>query len=124
MDLAHIRQQLEAKQRELTDHIARLQSEARGSRDAEVIDEMDDVTASTGQAEAYEESTLEYATLAEIRDALVRLDDGTYGVCQTCGEPISPARLEAVPWARNCLRDQELLEQQAEMAKSSQNDIA
>lgn len=124
MDLAQIRQQLEAKQRELTDHVARLQSEARESRDAEVIDEMDDVTASTGQAEAYEESTLEYATLAEIRDALVRLDDGTYGVCQTCGEPIGPARLEAVPWARNCLRDQELLEQQAQMAKSSQNDIA
>jgi RNA polymerase-binding transcription factor DksA len=38
--------------------------------------------------------------LAEIEAALQRLDDGTYGVDEVTGEPIDPARLEALPTAR------------------------
>ena len=41
--------------------------------------------------------------LAEVELALKKLDDGTYGRCETCGEPISPARLEAMPAARFCI---------------------
>ena len=35
--------------------------------------------------------------------ALARLDAGTYGVCQNCGRPIAPERLEAIPWAAYCI---------------------
>lgn len=42
-------------------------------------------------------------TRAELEDALARLDQGTYGVCETCGEPIPAGRLEARPGARTCL---------------------
>ena len=45
--------------------------------------------------------------LREIGDALHRLDQGNYGVCLECEEPISPKRLDAVPWARYCVRCQE-----------------
>jgi len=38
--------------------------------------------------------------LIEIDDALQRIDDGTYGICEGTGLPISKARLEAQPWAR------------------------
>ncbi len=41
--------------------------------------------------------------LAEVERALQKLDDGTYGRCETCGEPIAPARLEAMPAARFCI---------------------
>jgi RNA polymerase-binding protein DksA len=41
--------------------------------------------------------------LEEVEQALTRLDDGTYGRCETCGEPIAPARLEAKPAARYCI---------------------
>lgn len=41
--------------------------------------------------------------LAEVDAALQRLDDGTYGSCEVCGEPIAPARLEARPVARTCI---------------------
>ena len=41
--------------------------------------------------------------LAEIEAALKRLDDGTYGVCTNCGEPIAVERLEARPWATLCI---------------------
>jgi len=38
--------------------------------------------------------------LTEIDDALQRIDDGTYGICEGTGLPIAKARLEAQPWAR------------------------
>ncbi len=37
-----------------------------------------------------------------IEEALARIRQGTYGVCEVCKHPISKARLEAVPWARHC----------------------
>lgn len=43
--------------------------------------------------------------LDEVRRARAKLDDGTYGRCDVCGAPISPERLEALPWAVRCLRD-------------------
>lgn len=40
--------------------------------------------------------------LRAIEEALDRIRQGTYGVCATCNEPISKARLEAVPWTHLC----------------------
>jgi len=48
--------------------------------------------------------------LAEIEDALIRIDDGTYGICEGNGEPIPKARLEAIPWARYCVKCASLAE--------------
>jgi RNA polymerase-binding protein DksA len=41
--------------------------------------------------------------LADLDDALRRLDDGTYGICAECGKPIPGERLEARPSARTCV---------------------
>src|SRR5258705_13624161 len=41
--------------------------------------------------------------LQAIEDALRRIDEGTYGVCRDCGEPIADARLNAIPWTRVCI---------------------
>jgi len=41
--------------------------------------------------------------LQAIEEALVRIEKGTYGICRDCGEPISPARLNAIPWTRVCI---------------------
>jgi RNA polymerase-binding protein DksA len=41
--------------------------------------------------------------LSEIDDALRRIENGTYGVCKSCGKQIAPERLEALPWARLCI---------------------
>jgi DnaK suppressor protein len=40
--------------------------------------------------------------LRAIEEALTRIRDGTFGVCKVCGQRISKARLEAVPWTRLC----------------------
>jgi len=41
--------------------------------------------------------------LQAIEEALHRLDDGSYGICRDCDEPIAEARLSAIPWTRVCI---------------------
>jgi DnaK suppressor protein len=41
--------------------------------------------------------------LTAIEEALARIEKGTYGACRDCGEPIAPARLNAIPWTRVCI---------------------
>src|SRR5262245_56105960 len=41
--------------------------------------------------------------LQAIEEALYRMEKGTYGICRDCGDPIAPARLEAIPWTRVCI---------------------
>jgi RNA polymerase-binding protein DksA len=45
----------------------------------------------------------EIRTLRKIDDALRRIEEGTYGICQGSGKPIPKARLKAKPWARYCV---------------------
>ena len=46
------------------------------------------------------------AELAEIEQALQRIERGVYGLCVDCGEPIDPARMKALPTALRCVRCQ------------------
>jgi DnaK suppressor protein len=46
--------------------------------------------------------------LVLVDEALGRLDDGTFGMCVRCGQPIAPERLEALPWAARCIDCQRL----------------
>ena len=41
--------------------------------------------------------------LQAIEEALSRIEQGTYGVCRDCGEPVASARLNAIPWTRSCI---------------------
>ncbi len=107
MNTVTFKQRLLAKQQELLDNITRLDNDARESRSAEVEDPIDQVTSSELKASAFAVSTVEAKTLEEVRAALQRIEDGTYGRCIDCGRPIEPARLEAVPWTPYCLADQE-----------------
>jgi RNA polymerase-binding transcription factor DksA len=59
------------------------------------------VTAERGEADVLA-STLQ-ESLDEVERALGKLDDGTYGKCEVCGEEIAAARLEAMPAARYCI---------------------
>jgi RNA polymerase-binding protein DksA len=49
--------------------------------------------------------------LAEINDALRRIDNGVYGICEGTGKPIGKARLKASPWARYCIKYATMVEQ-------------
>jgi RNA polymerase-binding protein DksA len=51
-------------------------------------------------------------SLHEIEDALKRIEEGTYGICELTGKPISKERLEAIPWARFSIEAQRQIEQE------------
>jgi RNA polymerase-binding transcription factor DksA len=59
------------------------------------------VTAERGEVDALATNLLE--GLREVDDALAKFADGTYGKCESCGEQIGEARLEAMPSARFCI---------------------
>ncbi len=44
--------------------------------------------------------------LAQIDQALARISEGTYGICDNCGKPIAPERMEAIPHAVLCINCQ------------------
>lgn len=59
------------------------------------------VTAERGEVDAIAGELLE--NVAEIDNALARVESGTYGTCDTCGGVIAPARLAAMPYATQCI---------------------
>ena len=114
IDTEHFKKLLVDKERDLLATISRLTAEGRDARDAEVEDPIDEVTSSEGRTAAFQASTIEMRTLQEVRDALRRIAEGTYGKCEDCGNPIEPARLEALPWARYCRVHQEKHDREAD----------
>ena len=102
-------ERLERERRETTRRLASLtddfQHVVAASRDSNADDEHDP----EGSTIAFERSQLGALTeqarrhLAEIDAASIRLANGTYGICESCGGLISDARLLARPVARTCI---------------------
>jgi len=107
IDTGHYKQLLQAKEKELTEEIARFTEDARESQTAEVEDPIDKVTSAQAKSAAFGVTNIAAETLIAARAALQRIDTGEYGICIDCGRPIGQKRLEAVPWTPYCLEDQE-----------------
>lgn len=60
----------------------------------------------------------EQNALYEIEEAIKRIHDGTYGVCQSTGKPIEPERLNAIPWARFSAPAEQQLEREGAVART------
>ena len=58
-------------------------------------------------------------TLADVHAALLAMEEGSYGDCAECGEPIASKRLAAIPWASNCIRCQEALDHNTHRSAAS-----
>jgi len=116
LNMATIKQRLLAKQAELHENIGSL-TEAHptpvGAIEAsDGPQDFEDVAVDF--LETQKEQSLEVnsqALLTEVQAALQRIADGTYGKCVVCGEPIPEKRLEAIPWAARCVKDEEQLEE-------------
>lgn len=115
IDLDQYRRRLEDERARLTNAVSFLERENQGSLE----DELGEVSASgtdnhlgdTASAtydreldEGLEEGVQQ--TLEDIDAALRRIEEGSYGTCEICGEPIGAERLSAIPWARLCIDDQ------------------
>jgi|SRR5271165_4194513 len=107
MKITHYEKLLRSKERELQASLARLESEGRAAGAAEVKDYSDSATSSQSTSESFQEGSMVSQTLEQVRDALHRLQNGSYGSCTVCERQIESARLEAVPWTSHCLKHQE-----------------
>jgi DnaK suppressor protein len=119
MNLTHFMQKLLAKQRELQDEIAALKNVRQPTDGVEVQDVTDSAEADQETSSAMEKAGVLTRTLEDVRDALHRIEEGSYGKCSACGKQIEPARLEAVPWTLYCLKDQKKREARMSMAQGS-----
>src|SRR4051794_6089679 len=110
MDIEHHRRQLEQLERELTARVGQEVNTARDARDDQPepgdLAQVDEL-----KSEFFTLAQTDSGVLAQVRDALQRIADGTYGQCLVDGKPIDEKRLDAVPWTPYCVKHQEELEQ-------------
>ena len=102
------RKRLLAKQEELLHDLSRNRQVTDESVDEQAQDMVDRATSAYTREFAFSLSESDRRTLLLIDQALLRLDQGTYGTCVHCQGHVQEKRLEAVPWARHCLECQEL----------------
>jgi len=121
MDFNVLRSRLEQEQKQLTEELEQLNASSRsierrnGSPFGKVEEE------ANGAADLEKRVALQSRirdTLVQLEHALQKLDEGTYGLCDSCEQPIDPARLEALPWANLCLNCKALQESQKGGARS------
>jgi DnaK suppressor protein len=104
--LEAIAQQIEARiRRETALGREQISDTSRDSADESVADE--------SASEDFTSAELDSTVLQDVRDALKRIGEGTFGHCVVDGGPIEPKRLEAIPWTPYCLAHQAQIEASA-----------
>ncbi|GCE30147.1 hypothetical protein KDA_56310 [Dictyobacter alpinus] len=103
---------LKARHTLLENKLAELQKrveELRIKENTEFMEEDLEESAAHASDTELEEAMLreELKLLHDIKNAIRRIDEGKYGYCQVCGQPIPVKRLDALPWAELCVKDQQ-----------------
>jgi DnaK suppressor protein len=78
----------------------------------DIKDEADYASASLDSSRDYQLYLRHKKELAEIEEALKRIEKGTYGICEMCDEPISEERLKIKPQAKYCIICREIIEKE------------
>jgi len=107
LNLKDIKEKL-MKERELL--VQKLQGNDLSIDDSETPDPVDLAVRNYSKNVMLAVSENESRQLTLIDEALLRVEDEEYGVCQNCEKEINPKRLQAIPWARYCIACQELVE--------------
>lgn len=108
--LKSYRDRLLAKRESLFKQVTEAEMSSR-ERDSEATQDPADMAANAYAKELMISMSANDRRLLQLIDeALGRVEAGEYGECVSCGEPVQEKRLDAVPWARHCLRCQDLQE--------------
>jgi RNA polymerase-binding protein DksA len=113
-DFDMIRSRLEQERKQITEELEQIAADNRIAdehRDGALFGKRGEASAET--TEMRKRLALKHQlseSLAEVEHSLHKLDDGTYGMCDNCGEGINNARLEALPQANLCLNCKALQE--------------
>jgi len=107
LDLRKFEEMLLAKRREILGDVSRMEDETLRKEKTDLSNipfHMADVGSDSYETEnSIGLMDSERRILMQIDEALGRIADGSYGICDLNGEPIPKARLQAIPWARYCV---------------------
>jgi DnaK suppressor protein len=106
--LEHYRSVLIARRDELARGTVRVEDAVGDTSDLEHLDPVDRAVADNAKDELLQSAGRDSEQLVQIEDALRAMEDGRYGICEACGNDIPTSRLDAVPWALLCVKDQEI----------------
>jgi len=98
---------LEGRAEELRRAIAKTQQQGRALESGLQGDALDRSISDSTKEFLFNKSTQERRLLNLTEIALRRIQNGNFGECENCGEPLNHKRLEAVPWAQYCIECQE-----------------
>src|SRR5499427_3938272 len=118
-ELNKFRNTLEAKQAEL-EQLVRNRDGITIEKSADALDE---VQHASERELAIRNLDRESNLLRNVRSALRRIEDGSFGTCLHCEEEISPKRLAAVPWAPLCIQCQEQADRNRDEGNESFDDM-
>ncbi|MFM8558687.1 MAG: TraR/DksA family transcriptional regulator [bacterium] len=116
-DLRYFEQRLQTEYARIAAELGHLEATVLTVDPREATGETGNPTAEAGSDSLGREVSFNIASqggrhLREILDAMRRIVDGTYGICESSGKRIPRARLEALPWARYTVAEQEYIERQ------------
>jgi DnaK suppressor protein len=109
-EVERYRRLLEAKKSALSAELAKTRTAEEETTEELTQDIADKAVSSYTREFLYSLTDVERNTLILIDQALTRIEEGAFGLCQNCGAPMSEKRLDAVPWAPHCIPCQELAE--------------
>ena len=114
--LTYFRKRLLEKQRQLTEEVGRTAIYGKDQEDDSIKDLGDQANTAYNREFFFELGNGDRRLLRDVVSALQKMDDGGFGSCERCGEPIADKRLEALPFARYCIDCQRVVEQEERMA--------
>ena len=109
--LEYYKKKLTTRREELMKTIARTEEEGRTADDDPTVDLADKAANSYTKEFLFGMTNTDRTILNMIDEALKRIKANEYGLCANCQEEMQQKRLEAVPWAKNCINCQEKIEQ-------------
>jgi DnaK suppressor protein len=115
-EMAGFQEILERKEAEL----AKVLRSRDGIAIEKSADQMDEIQYATERDLAIRNVDRDSSLLREVKDALRRIHEGSFGTCTDCEAAISPKRLAAVPWAACCIQCQDAVEQRRQDGTESQ----
>lgn len=90
----------------LQSKLAELQGAPRNTEDLQIeylADPLDQVRSNTDREMAVQRLDRQTRLIHEIESAIAKIDEGVYGLCEHCEDPIPRKRLDVMPWARQCV---------------------
>jgi DnaK suppressor protein len=110
VNINRYKRQLFAMEQQLLKPLDQVGEKAREQVHDSARDVGDEGVDNEGKEQQFAETNTDSATLDQVREALKRIENGTFGKCQFDGQAIEEKRLEAIPWTRYCLKHKQLLE--------------